>query len=898
MTDYISFPPPNSLGEAFSESGITGGGGGGGAVSTYTLSQSLNQVVLTPNGGGAVSQVDISAYPAVLALTTKTQNISFASASTIISNNVAVPGNLILDNNTLTTTGTGGTAVLNINGVAVGGGNTANWANFPAVSNVSIPQGTGITIRDNLNFGTGVLGGYYPDATFYPDVFQVGGGTALIPNPINCATNISLYSGVGGTSIASLQGVGILGGVDVDITAGGELALTAATNINLLAPTITVEGIFNVTGENNTIGNTSVEGGFEVVGATTLGGAVNITGETTIIGITTITGGTSISGVASLNGGAAVVGGLGVAGTTSLTGNLTQVGGSITTNGSISGNRINTSTITDNGAGSITIRPSSRLELVNLSSINGSPYIPGTNTPWYSITALSDVNMGGYDINNVRTLQAPVGVGNSNMLVISPSGGISVACPQTLALTGNAGVVLQSDIKATANCVFQVNQNLALQGSTITGVSTINGQPYGGSASDWATFPATTAVNFAGNSLNGVRNINANSGTNLSIVNALTTTNIQGGSQLNLNAVANGANVVVSAGTGGIVNIQSPLSVSTITNVSSINGSVYPPPASQPWYNVPALANVNMTNFDITNIGNIKGQNGGDIFITNQGSGASVNISTQDMYLTANLATGTAVLTGSVAVIGGRTGVSVVSDSNISLQAPIINISSMLNVNNISTSTFNNIPNVSYNTMGSPLWVIQYNGGPNTYTNDQGIGNSQSYLTLATIAGGNYYLYENYKASNLQQTIVLTNPFGDATYLNGFQVPFSGPWRLSMNLGCSYLSYYVRSIDSGRNNVLLLTNMSDQRVVGSIADSPTWYVQTNPTVGFHTINPTSGNTISQVYILQAGVNYGWYFCNLETWGSVDYTRISYANTSGTERNLLFNNPNFTFEYCG
>lgn len=620
MTDFIAFPPPNSLGEAFSESGITGGGGGGGSLSTYTLSQSLDQVVLTPDGGGTVTQVDIATYPSVLALTTKTQNISFASASTIISNNVAVPGNLILDNNVLTTTGTGGNAVLNINNVAVGGGNTANWANFPAVSNVSIPQGTGITIRDNLVFGTGVLSGYYPDATFYPDVFQVGGGTALIPNPINCANNISLYSGVGGTSIASLQGVGIAATVDVNVTAGGELALTALANINLLAPTVTVEGIFNVTGENNTIGNTSVEGGFEVVGATTLGGAVNITGETTINGITAINGGTAISGVASLNGGAAVVGAFGVAGTTSLTGNLTQVGGGITTSGSIAGNLINTSTITDNGAGAITIRPSSKLELVNLSSINGSAYIPGTNTPWYTVTALSDVNMGGYDINNVRTLQSPSAVGNSNMLILSPSGGVSIACPQTLSLTGNAGIFLQSDIKAEANCVFQVNQNLALKGSTITGVSTINGVAYGGSASGWANFPALNNVNLAGSNINNVRTINAEPTQNFSIVNALTATTLQGGSQLNINAVANGANVVVSAGTGGNVSIQSPLvlTASTIVGVSSINGAVYPPVGTA-WYLTPAGANVNMNNFNLSNANNVFSQPGDTAFIVGGG---------------------------------------------------------------------------------------------------------------------------------------------------------------------------------------------------------------------------------------------------------------------------------------
>ena len=65
MSDEPFMFPPNSLGEAFSASGINGGGGGGGGSNVYTLSPSGDQVVLTPTPSGTITQVDVSNLPAV-----------------------------------------------------------------------------------------------------------------------------------------------------------------------------------------------------------------------------------------------------------------------------------------------------------------------------------------------------------------------------------------------------------------------------------------------------------------------------------------------------------------------------------------------------------------------------------------------------------------------------------------------------------------------------------------------------------------------------------------------------------------------------------------------------------------------------------------------------------------
>lgn len=616
MTDYLPFPPPNALGEAFSESGI-GGGGGGGAVSTYTLSATLNEIILTPNGGGASSSVDVGTLPDVAAAYAKTARITSAdNINTYMTGGISFSAvspsirpeltgilnveteNLILNSNIITTAGTGASAVVKINGSNVLA-TPATWADYPAGNVVSVPQGTGMNIYDDLNFGTGNIAGYYPDATFYPTNFQVGGGTLLVPNPLTAARNISLYSGIGGTSIASIQGVGIFGGADVDITAGGIIAITATTDINLLASLITMEGIVNITGENNTIGNTSVEGGFEVVGLTTLNGETTITGQTNITGLTTITGGIEVSAVANLNGGLAVEGAVGIVGQTSLTGNLNQIGGTITTTGSIT-----TPDITS--VGDINISAVGNIALVNLSSINGVEYVPGTNTPWYSVPAQTNVNMGSNILSNVCGLEAPaLGTGaSSNISLLSPSGNINISAPQGVNISGSAGINLNSDIGVSVNGLLNANR-IAILGSTIVGVSTINGLPYEGSASSWANFPAIANVNLATSTINNASIINVAPGQNFTLANSLTATNIQGGSQLNLTGVANGANVAITAGTGGSVRVQSPMSVSSIVGVSSINGAVYPPPGDTPWYNVPAGGSVNMVNYNLSNIGNL-----------------------------------------------------------------------------------------------------------------------------------------------------------------------------------------------------------------------------------------------------------------------------------------------------
>jgi hypothetical protein len=432
-----------------------------------------------------------------------------------------------------------------------------------------------------------------------------------------------MRSGVGGTTIGSVQGVSIQAGIDVNITALGINTITGA-NTNIVGALITntgnvvVTGTLTANGVTSLIGTTSVGGNFNVAGIATFNGATIMNGDLNVNAITTLTGASFINGACAItgamtaSGGVAISGGLGVTGVTTFNGSITQsVGG------------IATSNITDYANTGLTINPTGNMALVNLSSINGVAYIPGTNTPWYSITALTDVDMGTKNINDCSALTSPL-VAGSNLAITSPIGAVDITGSQAVNIFGSGGVNIATGSGSIATDItspLNVGGNLAILGSTITGVSTINGVAYGGSASGWANFPALNNVNLAGSNINNVKTINVEPGQNFSLVNALTATNIQGGSQLNLNAVANGANVVVSAGTGGSVRVQSPLvlTASTIVGVSSINGAVYPPAGGTPWYNVPAGGNVDMVNFNLANVGNITSPFGDTSFIVGGG---------------------------------------------------------------------------------------------------------------------------------------------------------------------------------------------------------------------------------------------------------------------------------------
>jgi hypothetical protein len=124
-----------------------------------------------------------------------------------------------------------------------GGGGGEDWATYPANSNVQIPAPYGLNVGSNApiaTFPTITLCGNTtigrasaiplnaPNVEIYPYNFNVG--SDLYP-----ALSIELQSGLGGTTLESLEGISLDAIVDVNINAGGAVALDAGVDINLLA---------------------------------------------------------------------------------------------------------------------------------------------------------------------------------------------------------------------------------------------------------------------------------------------------------------------------------------------------------------------------------------------------------------------------------------------------------------------------------------------------------------------------------------------------------------------------------------------------------------------------------------------------------------------------------------
>jgi len=223
-------------------------------------------------------------------------------------------------------------------------GNVSTWAEYPASSNVSLPNrnldilsaNPGVSyptasLNANVQIGNTTQAPLRPDFNAYCGSFNVGGLTSP-------ATSIN-FTSIGNVSIAGGAGVGITGGGGVSIAGLGGVAITGVGNLSLAGGDVQVTGAGVV---SVGAGGVAITGGGGV--AITGGGAVSVTG---LGGVSVLGGG----GVAVTGGGGvSVVGGAGV---------LIDSGGSL-----------KTETITNvSGTGNT-------LAINNLSTINGAAYPP------------------------------------------------------------------------------------------------------------------------------------------------------------------------------------------------------------------------------------------------------------------------------------------------------------------------------------------------------------------------------------------------------------------------------------------------------------------------------------------------------------------------------------------
>lgn len=128
---------------------------------------------------------------------------------------------------------------------------------------------------------------------------------------------------------------------------------------------------------------------------------------------------------------------------------------------------------------------------IQLSTINGQPFItPSSITTWSQFPATSEVNFAQYNLNNVSTING------SPYITGSASAWSAFPATQTVNMAANS-------LNDVAGINLSNTGTQALLTAGAGNVLNVNGVPVsGGSASAWATFPATSNVTIPDKDLN------------------------------------------------------------------------------------------------------------------------------------------------------------------------------------------------------------------------------------------------------------------------------------------------------------------------------------------------------------------------------------------------------------
>ena len=335
---------------------------------------------LTTNGNALVATNQWATFDAVQDIDAAQHNL--VNVPTITFANPA---------NSLTVNGTN-QLVYNGQVIQTGGGNIANWAQYPANANVVIPSAYGFSINAtntltnynscvlNANVYHGVQGNNSsPDFISFPTTFQVG-------NVVAPARTISMTAGVGGFGINSDTGI------NIDCTT--LLSIATEGDLNILSGLTTVEtGEINIACANWNVEAGALEwatagvawgcGAFDLTATGTVlvtAPLVNFTGGSVsfLSGITTIAGGglaVAAGGVSVTAGGVAITGG-GLL----VTGGVANLNSGANVPGTLTAPTIaGVSTLTGTGGGAA---------LTNIATINGQPVgTVGTGQQTYRISS-------------------------------------------------------------------------------------------------------------------------------------------------------------------------------------------------------------------------------------------------------------------------------------------------------------------------------------------------------------------------------------------------------------------------------------------------------------------------------------------------------------------------------
>jgi hypothetical protein len=307
-------------------------------------------------------------------------------------------------------------------------GNVADWANFPASSNV-IVSGKSIVLSNgdfNILANSGSI--FYPNCQWDANITVGNTGNLLFPNmALNVAnfnigtlaspaTSISMDS-LAAISLTSAEGVNITGVGGVSLIGGGGITALGAT-INLGAGEIGMAGgTVEIGGGNINLGAglISMEGGLVTIGTGTLGilgGTVDVGAGLVAVGSGSITVGAGqivLGTGADAGGGLTAYGGQIIAAPSGLGGN-----GGVRIDGIAA---LSTNTITAGDSGNLQIK--------NLSSINGLPYLPAGGVSTFSqlfTSSLTASTIYASDISTNTITVSTIGQGPTSYIKFNDEG--------------------------------------------------------------------------------------------------------------------------------------------------------------------------------------------------------------------------------------------------------------------------------------------------------------------------------------------------------------------------------------------------------------------------------------------------------------------------------------------
>ncbi len=432
--------------------------------------------------------------------------------------------------------------------------------------------------------------------------------------------------------------------------------------------------------------------------------------------------------------------------------------------------------------------------LINVSSINGFRYNPGVTFSTF-VTNPMCINLDGsnFSMSNINDITADTLLANGltangisylydanistikQLKLISTTTQLNINSGSNMSFTTNntynvvakdatlQAVTAASLTAPTArignvlNLSGQYTSQIFLNGdvrfttSTLTGISSINGvlyPPPETNTSQWATLPAIAPIQpFSGQNLvlsnasaTDIRVI-ATGGGNIAIAAASGTVSL--GSFLTPAVNIIGGTVGMLYGTcamglpagGSQTTLYGNLAVSSITSVSTINGSIYPPtlPDLATWASYAAQVNINAGANQLSNCSRVNGVSGSYLYIGGPAVGVQIDSPSINLIGTNNLIQ---AATGGTTAIRGYTDV----------QGPA-SIPQLINVSSINGSPFPALPTVKYlGQTGQQLnpndWVVWGVGGVTPTTLFGNVVPASNLITwIASFIGGTTYTY-------------------------------------------------------------------------------------------------------------------------------------------------------------